>query len=1161
MGQGTSTLIDDLHTSAQMPDELSVKRKIDALKAVQHIAADPVSAVQIIEQGGIQPLLSCYNASHPTVRIEAAKTLALLATQPENQIEMGHDDILPRYHPALLTASYEFCEHAMALLAELASYEPNRMKIAHEGLLGPITNCVTAPREKLQMHALDALAKLCEVPQIAILGTQRNILPMVLRAARSPKEELKLAVVRVLTGIAKCGDNMSAFIQSGAMIFLMGCTYTGHRLQLAVAQCLEGLLKQVYEGSVDLTEKEANMLAIMSAVEVSPERISDDDVMELDMRTAMDMPMVELVPELVHRVKRLINCDRASVFIRSEDGSELTTILADASDQITIPADVHSIAGECAVHNTVINLTKAYERENFNQAIDRKTGYRTRSMLVVPIRKTYNTSKGRKGEEEEEKTAGAVANTSEPPIGVIQCINKLGTSQNAGGEGMDEDGSPIFTSEDERLLEVFTSQITPILEKITYKKRAPRTKFQLGSDWVQNIATLAALDVYTVVKVTLDRMRDLVLADRASLFLHDRKKKQLWSKIADDIAEIRLPANAGIVGAVCTSGEALNIDDAYKDPRFNRRIDTATGYRTRTILCVPMKNQRGEVVGVLQCINKKTGTPFTQEDLANLEEFCWQIAAVLEFKAVSTTGDADAVATGDGIGLLLHLVQESSYPEIQRHAAHCIGFLSRNEANRERVVALGGVPVLLALAMPWPWRSNQLLHGISRSMGNLSMSPAVRQEVSEQGGWKSLLALAQTTDEAVWFDSLRALANLALHEPPQGSTPLAKQLHGEGALEVALNFLSRTPAVADLRVQAVRLAGNLSTCCRDGADKSATASFSRPEVLKRVGDAAIEAALKVQESGQGSEVLIDFASAYSRLSRVPAIACWLFDVTGVGVLEAFAQATGPTADDVRAQLGCILANCLRQRQNQRIVLEMLLSQDPTESSFRNKSTTEQRLLLLKERDALRTGKEVRGLMTRLLRAPSSNPLVFLQYARMLQMLAAEPSNHEFMLHKHDVSSYVEQLVFLASPMQTHGDTVAAALRGLRLLAEAEVVDGVLRTLAGPMKLIPVLLHAAHSSHEDTKIEVCRLVKAFARRPETAIQLVQSKYTPPANGPGGQPAPPPLGDANALTTTEPKKAESKPFLAVRVFAFARDSPLTLLTLFSQQLPSLFAYHRC
>ena len=77
-------------------------------------------------------------------------------------------------------------------------------------------------------------------------------------------------------------------------------------------------------------------------------------------------------------------------------------------------------------------------------------------------------------------------------------------------------------------------------------------------------------------------------------------------------------------------------------------------------------------------------------------------------------------------------------------------------------------------------------------------------------------------------------------------------------------------------------------------------------------------------------------------------------------------------------------------------------------------------------------------------------------ARNEQMLAMEPSNHEYMLRKHDVSSYVEQLVYLASPVQTHGDTVAAALRGLRLLAEAEVAPRVQQTLIGPMKLIPVL---------------------------------------------------------------------------------------------------------
>ena len=287
MGAGASSLIDDLHTSAQMADEVAADRKLAALRSVQELGKDPLTAVQIIEQGGVQPLLQCYNATHPLVRMEAAKALAILAQQPSNQLEMGQDDLLPRYHPALLTASLEFCEHAMALMAELAKPEVNRMKLAHEGLLGPIAAGITAPREALQLHALAALARLCEKPQIAVLATQRGILPSLLRAARSPEAAVKLAVVRVLTGIADCGENMSAFITSGALIFLMGCTYCGRELQLAVAKCLEGLLRQVYEGTAELTEREANMLAVMSAIEVSPERISDDDAMEIQVRRAV----------------------------------------------------------------------------------------------------------------------------------------------------------------------------------------------------------------------------------------------------------------------------------------------------------------------------------------------------------------------------------------------------------------------------------------------------------------------------------------------------------------------------------------------------------------------------------------------------------------------------------------------------------------------------------------------------------------------------------------------------------------------------------------------------------------------------------------------------------------------------------------------------------
>ena len=1131
MGAGTSSLIDDLHTSAQMADELAADRKLTALHSVQELGKDPETAVQIIEQGGIQPLLQCYNATHPIVRIEAAKALAVLAQQPSNQLEMGQDDLLPRYHPALLTASLEFCEHAMAMMAELAKPEVNRMKIAHEGLLGPIVQGVTAPREALQLHALAALARLCEKPQIAVLATQRGVLRALLVAARSPNAALKLAVVDVMKGIADCGDNMSAFISSGALIFLMGCTYCGHDLQLAVSETLEGLLRQIYEGTVELNEKEANMLAVMTAIEVSPERISDDDLMGFEMRTALEMPMVELIPDLVRRTKRLVNCDRASVFIRSEDGSELRTILAEGTEQITIPINGQSIAGECAMQGTVINLKSAYARENFNPEIDRKTGYKTRSMLAIPIRKAANNAESNEGADNDDDAGAAQLYSNEPAIGVVQCINKLGQSPSATGalssDDVDEDGHLVFTQDDVRQLESFTRRITPILDKISFKKRAARGRNQLSNDWVKNVETLATLDVNAIVRVALDRMRELVVADRASLFIHDRKKKQLWSKVADDLDEIRVPSNAGIVGAVCTSGESLNIADAYKDDRFNRRIDTATGYRTRTILCVPMKNQKGEVVGVVQCINKRTGTTFTHEDLANLDEFCWQIAGLLEWKAGGADGADGAVASGDACGLLLHLVQED-VPSIQLHAAACIGYLSRNEANRARIVALGGVPVLLARAMPWPWVSVELLRGVARSMGNLTISPTVRREVAQRGGWKSLLALAQTSHSEVWFDALRALANLALFESfVEAGTPnagqalledheasgglgklasaatggsvggqpvgLARQMLDAGALEVGLTFLTRTPPDPDLRVQAVRLCGNLAACCRDGADASATHAFSRPSLMQLIGDAAHAAVDQALKAGEGAESLVDYAAAYAKLSRVPAIALWLFDVSGVGVLEAFAAATGPMADDVRVQLGSILASCLRQRQNQRIVLDMLRSHDPTDPSFAKQSTTQQRMLNLKDRDALKTGKDVRGLMTRLLRGgPYANPLVYLQYARLLQMLAAEPSNHRHMLQRHDVSSYVEQLVFLASPNLNHGDTQATALRGLRLLADLpaeQQVDGILRTLSGPMRILPLLTAAALTEHEDTRVEVCRLIRALAREPYIADMMV------------------------------------------------------------------------
>jgi HD-GYP domain-containing protein (c-di-GMP phosphodiesterase class II) len=118
-------------------------------------------------------------------------------------------------------------------------------------------------------------------------------------------------------------------------------------------------------------------------------------------------------------------------------------------------------------------------------------------------------------------------------------------------------------------------------------------------------------------------------ADRCTLFLVDRDRGELRSKIAQGTGEIRVPLGSGIVGAVAATGESINIPDAYQDPRFNRSVDAATGYRTVSTLSVPMRNTRQEIVGVLQALNHRDGS-FTIEDEELLVALGGQAAAAIE---------------------------------------------------------------------------------------------------------------------------------------------------------------------------------------------------------------------------------------------------------------------------------------------------------------------------------------------------------------------------------------------------------------------------------------------------------------------------------------------------------------------------------------------------
>ncbi len=138
---------------------------------------------------------------------------------------------------------------------------------------------------------------------------------------------------------------------------------------------------------------------------------------------------------------------------------------------------------------------------------------------------------------------------------------------------------------------------------------------------------------------SLDRLLQLILgevtkvmdADRSSLFLVDRERDELWSKIAQglEVREIRVKIGLGIAGYVAQTGKTVNIQDAYADSRFNHETDLRTGYRTRTILCAPMQNHLNEVIGVLQVLNKRDGV-FTRDDEELLLALSSQAAVAVE---------------------------------------------------------------------------------------------------------------------------------------------------------------------------------------------------------------------------------------------------------------------------------------------------------------------------------------------------------------------------------------------------------------------------------------------------------------------------------------------------------------------------------------------------
>lgn len=186
------------------------------------------------------------------------------------------------------------------------------------------------------------------------------------------------------------------------------------------------------------------------------------------------------------------------------------------------------------------------------------------------------------------------------------------------------------------IMREFTVRVRQANDNVVHQLEVERS---YTSKQLQKLSKLVEASRSVNSTLDLDKLLGLILdaavkstdADRGTVYLIDSIKNELWSKVlgGENMIEIRLPIGKGIAGYVAQTGETINIPDAYNDPRFNPDVDKRSGYLTRNMLSMPMKNKDGKIIGVFQLLNKKVGS-FEADDEHFIDAFSAHASIAVE---------------------------------------------------------------------------------------------------------------------------------------------------------------------------------------------------------------------------------------------------------------------------------------------------------------------------------------------------------------------------------------------------------------------------------------------------------------------------------------------------------------------------------------------------
>ncbi len=334
-------------------------------------------------------------------------------------------------------------------------------------------------------------------------------------------------------------------------------------------------------------------------------------VIDLINNQSLEPMLDELLETFTLKIGQILQADRTTIFVVDEERQELWSKVAQGGErigasaldrlggadslEIRLPIN-QGIAGYVATTGEGLNIPDAYADERFSSVTDQQTGYRTRNILCMPV----VSSDGR-------------------VVAIAQLLNKIGALP--------------FSAQDEARFAHFAPSIGILLESCQSFYLAARNQKGVAALLKAISSMEQSLNLEVTLQSVMAAARNLMQADRSTLWLIDEVQNELWSQVqsadGQSLIDLRLPVDKGIVGHVAATGETLNIFDAYGDPRFDISADHKTGYRTRNILCMPVFNSAGKLIGVSQLINKAQGQ-FTQIDESFMRAFNTQAGIALE---------------------------------------------------------------------------------------------------------------------------------------------------------------------------------------------------------------------------------------------------------------------------------------------------------------------------------------------------------------------------------------------------------------------------------------------------------------------------------------------------------------------------------------------------